>query len=722
MLIVLVAAAVMMPRPLAAATYLIVAIAFFFLHSVATSETAGQELAAKLGPRARTLRVTGTVMTEPKATFLLQLNSIEFEGKREKETATILARWNGPAQFGDEVVLFGVAEPIGPPRNPGEFDMRSYLRRNGVFNRLVARYPEDGAILNHGGGSRLLRLAHQARNHIQSILCRGLEDSPDVQNFIGGLTLGLRHQTTDDIEEPFQQTGTLHLFAVAGLHVGIVANLLWLVASVLRLPRKTAAALIIPTLFFYACVTGLHISSVRAAIMSALLFAGVFFDRKVLAFNSLAAAAFVLLAWNTQELFSTGFQLSFAVVGTIILVADPLTKWLKRKGAPDPLLPKPLWGRRRKAAQAGVHHLSGASAVSTAAWVGSLVLILWYLNLVTPVSLLANLAVVPIAYWILGAALLSLMASPVTAWLSVVINNANWAMATAVLKLVHLFAMLPGGHYYMEHPHWPDGTIAQIRVLDLGAGGAVHLRAGGENWLIDCGGEREYENLMRSYLHGAGINRLDGLVLTHGDSRHIGATPHLLSEANPRAVFDNPLPDRSIVHRRIRQELRELGSRRREFVAGDSFSLGSKLEARVLYPPRLSFASAVDDQSLVLQLHVRDGPRVLLMADSGALTENALLHSGTDLRSDILIKGQNHSSASGSPAFLDAVRPCLIVATSRDFPNAEHIPDEWVEEVKRRGIQLFRQDLTGAVVLNFRPDQWEARPYLAGEVFRKSNR
>ena len=70
------------------------------------------------------------------------------------------------------------------------------------------------------------------------------------------MVLGLRHQTPEDIEEPFQQTGTLHLFAVAGLHVGIVAQLLWIVATVVQLRRKLAIALIIPALLFYAAITG----------------------------------------------------------------------------------------------------------------------------------------------------------------------------------------------------------------------------------------------------------------------------------------------------------------------------------------------------------------------------------------------------------------------------------------------------------------------------------
>ena len=110
------------------------------------------------------------------------------------------------------------------------------------------------------------------------------------------------------------------------------------------------------------------------------------------------------------------------------------------------------------------------------------------------------------------------------------------------------------------------------------------------------------------------------------------------------------------------------------------------------------------------------------MADSGIETEKALLHSGVDLQSDILIKGQHRSQESGSVAFLEAVRPRLIIATSREFPENERIKDEWVEEITKRGIRLFRQDQTGAVLLDFRPDEWQARAYLTGETFRSSRR
>src|SRR6266404_3504474 len=357
--------------------------------------------------------------------------------------------------------------------------MRAYLARRDVRLSLFIRYPEEAVLIRHRGGNPVLRDAQKSRAWMQKALCRGLDDSPDVQNFMSGIVLGLRHQTPEDIEEPFQQTGTLHLFAVAGLHVGIVARLLWILAIVAQLSRKWATALIIPLLLFYAAATGLHVSSIRAAAMSSILLAGFFFQRKAFVLNSLAAAAFFLLCWNTNELFSTGFQLSFAVVGGIILLADPLFRWLRRLGAADPFLPRGLLSSRRRVLAIGWEWVCRGGSVSLAAWLGSLPLILWYFHLVTPISLVANLIVVPIAFFVLAVALVSLLATPLFPWIAVVFNNANWTLATLVIGIVDLFAQIPGGHFYVPSLNWNGKSSARMTVLDLGAGAAVHLRTVG---------------------------------------------------------------------------------------------------------------------------------------------------------------------------------------------------------------------------------------------------
>lgn len=708
-------------------TYLVVFAGFFLLHTFRTADTPGLQLAARLGERSRTVRVTGIVATEPKiaanglASFLLNLESIEFEGRIEPIVATLLVHWRGNSEYGDELKLFGVAEPIEPPRNPGEFDMRSYLTRQDVHRSLFVRYPEDGEVLRKDAGNPVMRAAQISRAWLQRAICRGLDGSPDVQRFLGGIALGLRHQTTEDIEEPFQQTGTLHLFAVAGLHVGIVARLLWILAMTVRLSRKSAAAVIIPCLLFYAAVTGLHVSSVRAAVMCSIVLAGVFAERKSFALNSLTTAAFFLLCWDTNELFSAGFQLSFAVVGGIVLLADPLSRWLQRFGATDPFLPRNLISRSRRTVETVYAGICHGGSVSLAAWIGSLPLVLGYFHLVTPSSVFANLLVVPLAFFILAIALISILATPIALAISVIFNNANWSLASAVIAFVHWSAQLPASHYYVGAPSWPNRNVAKITVLDVGAGAAVHVRNRGEDWLLDCGSARDYERVVRPYLHFAGVNGIDGLVLSHGDSHHIGGAEPLFQDLLPAVTIDTRAPDRSGIHRRLRETVFGRRMKVLQLSAGEEFKIGPDIAAKVLFPPTGFAATNADGQTLVVQLSVKT-TKVLFMSDSGYATELALLRSKYDLQSDILVKGQHHSGKSGLDSFLAAVQPRLIIATSRDFPQPERLPDEWADRVRARDIKLFRQDETGAVELEFIPHNWQARGYVTGEIFRRDNR
>jgi competence protein ComEC len=710
------------------ATYAFVAASFFYLHSLQLIDTPGLKLARAIDHQPVNCAVRGVVVSEPKfspngfASFLFKLRAVETNSEWQPSAAAIFVRSRAPAEFGDELELFGIAGPVPPPRNPGEFDMRSYLARRDVRTQLFVSYAGDQTLLRHRGGNPILRGAQKSRRWLQKVLSRGIEDSPEAQGLITGMVLGLRHQTPEDIEEPFQQTGTLHLFAVAGLHVGIVAQLLWIVATVAQLRRKLAIAFIVPALLFYAAITGLHVSSVRAALMSSVVLAGFLAERKVFTLNSLAAAAVVILGWDPNQLFALGFQLSFAVVTAIVLLAGPVFQRLQRFFAADPFLPRSLFSRTRRFVDRSLQLVARGLSVSFAAWIGSLPLMLWYYNLVTPISLLANLIVVPIAFFILAGGLLSMVAAPISSTLSIIFNNMNWLLAQIVLGIVHFFAQLPIGHFYTEHPHWPDRVRAEVTVLDLGTGGAAHVRTRSSDWLFDAGAQRDFDRVIRNYLRSRGINRLDGLLVSHGDAGHVGGASELVREFHPLHVIDSPARDRSPLHRALVAQLQSRKIARTLLAAGDDLRLGRNITARVLFPPRDFQAKIADDQTLVLQLIVDNHPRVLFVSDSGSATEDKLLASGVSLGTDVLVKGQHHSGVSGSAEFITAVAPRVIIATSRDFPNSEKITDEWAAMVRARGIKLFRQDESGAVELKFLQNGWVARSYLTGETFRSTQR
>src|SRR4029079_16065013 len=94
--------------------------------------------------------------------------------------------------------------------------------------------------------------------------------------------------------------------------------------------------------------------------------------------------------------------------------------------------------------------LAQATAVSFAAWIGSLPLMIVYYSLVTPISLLANLFVVPIAFFVLAVGLVSMICASFSTGLSVLFNNTNWLLTKCILGSVQVFGQIPGGHFYVD--------------------------------------------------------------------------------------------------------------------------------------------------------------------------------------------------------------------------------------------------------------------------------
>jgi beta-lactamase superfamily II metal-dependent hydrolase len=262
----------------------------------------------------------------------------------------------------------------------------------------------------------------------------------------------------------------------------------------------------------------------------------------------------------------------------------------------------------------------------------------------------------------------------------------------------------------------------EIYILDLKSGGALHVRTPESDWLIDTGSLRNYDRIVRQYLRAKGVNRLDGLILTHGDAGHIGGTGGALVDFRPRQLVDAATTDRSLTHRKLIAELARRGIPRRLCAAGDEFVLSPEVTARILFPPREFAGGKADDQALVIQLVVSGKSCLLIMSDSGVATEEYLVRNYPDLRSDIVVKGQHYSGISGSDAFLAFVQPQAIVATSRDFPENERLKNDWVERVRAKDIKLFRQDESGAVQIRVFRDRWDAKAYVTSETFWRMSR
>ncbi|HZT41674.1 MAG TPA: ComEC/Rec2 family competence protein, partial [Chthonomonadaceae bacterium] len=175
---------------------------------------------------------------------------------------------------GDMLTVHGRLETPSGPRNPGGFDDRAYLARRNVYAILTARRAEDWRLLSSGrtGGNPWDRLASFLRQGILDRIAGMLP--PERAAALSGILLGAREDLPPTLQDDFERTGTTHILATAGLHVGLVAGLLALLLRLLRVPMRSRILLLLAALALYATMAGGRPSVTRAALLAAVFLAG----------------------------------------------------------------------------------------------------------------------------------------------------------------------------------------------------------------------------------------------------------------------------------------------------------------------------------------------------------------------------------------------------------------------------------------------------------------
>ena len=723
LILAVLALAAWLPLRRSACVYAAVAFLFAALQVVQTRESPAARLAEKLGGLPHVAHIEGIVRTEPsvgatgKSRFVVEATHIEIDGEKINFPCDILAvvPSNRPS-LEDSVRLVGSLRPIAPPRNPGQFNAKRVMELRGITCELVATSPRDLEITSPATGFSLPRIAASCRKWMESTLREGIASDPLVCNLLAGIVLGVTSDIPDTLQDEFRQTGTFHLFSVSGLHVGMIALILWQAFRMAGVGRGIATCVIIPALFFYALLTGWKPSSVRAATMTAIFLIGMASGRQSIALNSLCAAAFVILLQSTNELFNPGFQLSFTVVAAILLVAGPLQERIRMRLEPDPFIPVSLWTSWQKKRHEAAGNTSSLLAVSLAAWIGSLPLTVFYFHMVSVSALAANLLVVPLSFLIMATAVLGLTGGLASATLAAVFNNANLVFTKILVFVIQAAAALPGS--FLPIGSWQTAPAA-LTVFDFGSGGATAIESGGRLWLVDCGSRWDFENVVTPWMRSTGHWRPDTLVLTHGDADHIGGVGSLLdTNALPR-IIDSPLADRSPVRRRLHAAMDAAALPASKARSGDRFEISPSASLKILHPPEGLLAATADDKSLVALLD-SGGTRILFLSDAGPTTFQWILENqSAEIPADIVILGRHKSGALPEASFLRAVNPSLVVATAAGFPSNEPIDERWASMVESLGIRLFRQDRTGAVGIRLEKDSWSAEGFLDGVTFKQ---
>lgn len=687
-------------------------------------------------------RLTATFYGEPRLNFTLdtawmQNNGIKTEVSG-KAKVSLTGETKAPLSYGDRIFLRGkLSKPRGPG-NPGEFDYAKYLERNRILS-VISGKAQDCLIIKKGGGIPLIRAAYKIRGKIRDLIAGNL--SGESANFLMAILLGLRQDIGEDLNDDFMKTGTVHLLAISGLNVGLIAFIILLIFTVMRVPKKAGIAAAIVLLSFYAVLTNGTPSVVRATIMSVVLLFGLLIERESSLWNSLGLAALIILAYDPNALFDIGFQLSFASVISLLYLTPKLEKLFHY----DRKIVAPFMGRAKR-------YLIEGCFVSLAAWIGVLPLILYYFNIVTPISLIANLLAVPLSFLITAASVPFIIFGFMMPPAGKVFAASTWFLCELLFSANGIFAKMPLGHFYLPAPPailvilyylfiiafmererfkglsaaklaaaalaalnviiWinaltPHDGKMRMTFLDVGRGDSVFLEFPyGGNMLIDggSGGGQDWDagrSVILPFLRSKGVQTIDAVVLTHPDTDHVGGLVSVLEGMQVRGVFDNGDGAKTSVYRSFQKVISKKHLARRILKRGDSIEGIKDVTITCLNPPKALASDpsvATNDKSLVLRIAF--GGRVTLLCGDigGNQASEVMLNSPPTISSDLLmLPHHGEKLTSEAEAFIDEADPSFVIISQGKAPNELLRSKEIQGHLCAKGIVTFRTNCGGAV-------------------------
>ncbi len=691
-----------------------------------------------------------------RARFAVEVTSLTLDGRRVPATGRArLTVLGSPiaVRYGDEIR--GRFRLRHPRRfeNPGAFDYPAYLASRRIFLEGWTREPVE--VEPASSGFRPLAVIFGVRAMLLERLDAAL---PSAQaGLLKAIVLGDRSGVTAEMQRAFLDSGTYHVLAISGLHVGILAGALFGLFRLGRASPRLAAAAAALLVTFYAALTGAGASVVRAAVMADAYLLAIVLDRRSDLLNSLALAALALLWWNPRFLHDVGFQLTFlATLGIVLL----LPRCVSRLG----VLPRPLrWALE-------------SVAITVAATVVTLPVLASSFNRVAPVGVLANIPVVPLsgAITTLGAAMCGvlLVVPEGLAWL----NQTNVWLADALFALARWFAgwpwsslrvytptagmivayyaavasalwavpTVPGGGGASRrwarwaavgcclillvqvqgrlHPAVEDGLV-RVTMLDVGQGEAILVEVPGRGrMLVDAGGLLGDgfdvgERVIAPFLWHEWVDRLDVVVLTHPQSDHIGGAATILRTFPVGEIWTGGSPAVSPMDVWIQEYLRHRRIPHRVVAAGDSPLHWGEAGIRVLHPgpdgadesplrPRRPLG--VNDRSVVLRVQLHDRA-ILLTGDLAREGEAAVLRSGAALTAQVLKVPHHGSRHSSTEEFVHAVRPAAALLSVGHRNPFRHPHPEVVARYEAAGVRLWRTDRHGAIRVEMRAGETRVR-------------
>lgn len=590
-------------------------------------------------------------------------------------------------------------------QNPGGFDYEAHLFQK----RIRARGYIREAQLMEGAPSGWS--FHYARSYIASRF-QALSPEGKHQAILIALATGNRNFLTQEQWNLFRDTGTSHLIAISGLHIGIIAGLVFFILRWLwSLPGVTTLYLASPRFaalgamgaaYLYAGLAGFALPTQRALVMLIIVLGGIYFNRRFQPSMAFGAALIAVLVFDPLAVMSAGFWLSFGAVGLILIA-------LSSRVASDNKLYKLV--RIQWALAVGLLPLTLFlfQQASLVAPIANFVAVPIFGLVVVPVTLLAAVAtlLLPDAF----ATVLLVVADATVdglwsglIWLShvtpvfasaITLPVALGAAIGAVVLLLPrafparwlgLFGFLP---VFFTSPLAPKEGEYRLTLLDVGQGLAVVVQTSKHVLVYDTGPRysKSFDTgrvVVLPYLRHIGKNNIDTLIVSHGDNDHAGGVETLLTTIDVRTLLT------SVPNKFSRGQFCARGSRWQW--DGVRFEILS---------PNIGDNQPENNNSCVLKITSEYGS-TLIPGDIERKREIWLVQEyGDGLRADVLIVPHHGSRTSSTQGFIDEVRPTTALFPVGYRNRYRHPNQKVVSRYVDTGGQLLMSPETGAIEILF---------------------
>ena len=731
----------------------------------------------------RLSRLAGTIVTEPyvvpkkKSGFLsawpqldrtvctLRCTSLASDEQRFRVSGLARLEVTGHllhVQVGDQIEVVGrLSRPRGP-RNAGEFDFREYLRRDGIRSFVRTNSPDAVRRIRSASGYQFWRSRSRFRNECEWIFANYLSER--TAPVARALLLGSRSAMNSDVRAAFTQSGTMHLLAISGLHVGILVGLLWGCCRVLNLATWPTTAFIVVGVAGYAFITDARPPVVRASILILIAAAGWPWYRRGVSANTLAIAALVVLAWNPTDLFNIGAQLSFLAVTAILWSAT--WRWTKNgqaaNAAPDPLEPMGRW-RARLAPL--LMWFTSRYAMTAAIWFFTVPLVAATFNLISPVGLLINVLLIPVVVVTLwfgyGLLFCGLLMPPLARFFAFGFDGLlnlllDVVDSAAQFELGHLYVPAPPGWWlagiYLlmavavcyrtirSSPHWawcavclwlifglsvglsqPKPSGLRCTFLAVGHGCSILVETpNGKTLLYDAGmisdGNRA-QDIVSSDLWSRGLTHIDALIVSHADLDHYNAVPYLMRTIPVASLFVSQ-PFLDFQQKGVAEVCRIASSQNVPVTIvwkGDRIALDDEVAIRVLHPAAGSSFEDDNESSIVLAIEYA-GRRILLTGDLEGHGMQTLLKQSPQ-KANVLLAPHHGSPAANPPQFARWANPDWLVISG----GRPGVPDK-LRERYGPTVKVLSTIQNGAVTFKIDPNgRLRCRTFAADSTGRRRN-